>query len=304
MMTLKSIARALGGEVSGHQVVAPGPGHSRHDRSLAVFVDGNNPDGFRVHSFSGDEWKTCRDYVKQRLGLSDTPSRPLRPVIVERKPEKDDIDRTAFALSIWQEARSIAGTPVQSYLALRGIDLVRLPEGLGEALRWHPACPWESGKHGAMVALLTDARTCEPRAVHRTAITPQGQKIGTKMLGPAAGCVVRLWPDETVTQGLVLGEGIETTLAAATRLDGLKGTLLTPAWAACSAVGMAKFPALSGIEALTLLVDHDKSGAGQRAALECAGRWTMAGKEVTTLMPPNEGEDFADVTEKIVRGAA
>lgn len=303
-MNLKHIARLLGGEVSGQQVVAPGPGHSRHDRSMAVFVDGNNPDGFRVHSFSGDDWKTCRDYVKQRLGLSDTPSRPFRPVIVEPKPEKVDRDRAAFALSIWREARSIAGTPAEGYLKSRGIDLARPPEGLGEALRWHPACPWEGGKHGAMVGLLTDAQTCEPRAIHRTAITAEGRKVDKRMLGPAAGCVVRLWPDETVTTGLVLGEGIETTLAAATRLDGLKGTALTPAWAACSAVGMAKFPVLPGIEALTLLTDNDKSGAGQRAALECAGRWTMAGKEVSTLMPPNEGEDFADVTEKIVRGAA
>jgi len=303
-MNLKHIARLLGGEVSGQQVVAPGPGHSKHDRSMAVFLDSNNPDGFRVHSFSGDDWKTCRDYVKQRLGLPDAPSRPFRPVIVEPKPERDDSNRTAFALSIWKEGRTIAGTAVQAYLGSRGIDLARLPEGLGEALRWHPACPWENGKHGAMVALMTDARTCEPKAVHRTAITSQGQKIGKKMIGPAGGCVVRLWPDEAVTQGLVLGEGIETTLAAATRLDGLKGTALTPAWAACSAVGMAKFPVLPGVEALTLLVDNDKSGAGQRAALECAGRWTMAGKEVTTLMPPNEGEDFADITLQIARGAA
>ena len=36
---------------------------------------------------------------------------------------------------------------------------------------------------------------------------------------------------------------------------------------------MAKFPVLAGIGALTLLVDHDESGAGQRAAEECAARW-------------------------------
>jgi hypothetical protein len=26
-------------------------------------------------------------------------------------------------------------------------------------------------------------------------------------LGPTAGCVIRLWPDEAVTLGLVIGEG-------------------------------------------------------------------------------------------------
>jgi putative DNA primase/helicase len=302
MMNLKSIARALGGEVSRQQVLAPGPGHSKHDRSMAVFLDTHNPDGFRVHSFSGDSWQLCRDHVKQRLGIPGEPSRTFEPRIVEAKPERDDRDRTLYAMRIWGEARDLNGTVALTYLVSRGIDLGRLPP-LRHALRWHPACPWEGGKHGAMIGLLTDAITGEPRAIHRTALTPQGQKIDRKMLGPAGGCVVRLWPDEMVTQGLVLGEGIETTLSAATRLDH-NGRSLTPAWAACSAGNLAKFPVLAGIGALTLLVDNDKSGTGQRAALECADRWTSGGKEVTTLMPSNEGEDFADVTIQIVRGAA
>jgi putative DNA primase/helicase len=121
------------------------------------------------------------------------------------------------------------------------------------------------------------------------------------MLGPSGGCVVRLWPDETITHGLVFGEGIETTLAAATGLGEYKGTSLTPAWAACSAGAMAKFPVLPGIECLTLLVDHDKSGAGQRAAMECAGRWNMADREVIRLIPINPGQDFNDL---ISEGAA
>ena len=114
------------------------------------------------------------------------------------------------------------------------------------------------------------------------------------MLGPSAGCVVRLWPDEAVTTGLVLGEGIETTLAAATCIEH-RGTRLAPAWAACSAGAMAKFPILPGVEALTLLVDNDESGAGQRAAAECSSRWTSAGRDVFRLMPTITGQDFADL---------
>jgi hypothetical protein len=304
MTSLKSIARALGGDVSGNQVVAPGPGHSKYDRSLAVFIDGANSDGFRVHSFSGDDWKLCRDHVKARLGIADGPAlRPAPAPIRDVNLVKDDSARTDYALRIWHEARPIMGTPAAVYLASRGVDLGRLPQGLAEALRWHPSCPWEDGKHGAMIGLMTDATTCAPKAIHRTAITPQGKKVEKKMLGPVAGCIIRLWPDETVTTGLVLGEGIETTLAAATRLDH-KGTSLIPAWAACSAGAMAKFPVVPGIEVLTLLVDHDRSGAGQRAAIECAGRWTTADREVNRLMPPTEGDDFADVASEIARGAA
>jgi hypothetical protein len=112
--------------------------------------------------------------------------------------------------------------------------------------------------------------------------------------GPIKGCVIRLWPDEWVTLGLVLGEGIETVLAAATRIE-YRGTLLQPAWAAGNANNLEEFPILSGIEALTVLVDHDKNGRGQRATAECARRWTAAGREVIQLIPRIPGRDFADM---------
>ena len=89
----------------------------------------------------------------------------------------------------------------------------------------------------------------------------------------------------------MLGEGIETTLAAATRIEH-RGTLLQPAWAAGSAGNMAKFPVLCGVNSLTLLVDNDESGAGQRAADECAAQWETRGREVTWLTPNISNADF------------
>ena len=68
-LDLKTLARALGGEVSGGQVLAPGPGHSAADRSLSVKLDNNAPDGFLVNSFSTDDPIECKDYVRQKLGL-------------------------------------------------------------------------------------------------------------------------------------------------------------------------------------------------------------------------------------------
>ena len=61
----------------------------------------------------------------------------------------------------------------------------------------------------------TDARSDHGRrcGIQRTALTPDAQKIDRKMLGPAG--VVQLWP---AGKRLVIGEGLETTLAAATRL--------------------------------------------------------------------------------------
>src|SRR5215467_9521388 len=69
MLDLRSIAHALGGDVSKGQVLAPGPGHSAADRSLSVKPDPGAPDGFIVHSFAGDDAITCKDYVREKMGL-------------------------------------------------------------------------------------------------------------------------------------------------------------------------------------------------------------------------------------------
>src|SRR5262249_10714225 len=52
---LPTLARALGGEIRGNQILAPGPGHSAVDRSLAIRLDPAAPDGFFVHSFANDD---------------------------------------------------------------------------------------------------------------------------------------------------------------------------------------------------------------------------------------------------------
>src|SRR5262249_7361210 len=69
-MNLRQLAAALSGEISGAQVLAPGPGHSPADRSLSVKLEPDAPDGFVVHSFAGDDPITCRDHVRAKLGLS------------------------------------------------------------------------------------------------------------------------------------------------------------------------------------------------------------------------------------------
>jgi hypothetical protein len=94
MKSLRQIAHALGGEVRKEQVRAPGPGHSAHDRSMSVKLSAKNPDGFIVNSFAGDDPIVCRDYVKEKLGMTSTfqPSRKLNghtdPAAVMRRVKK------------------------------------------------------------------------------------------------------------------------------------------------------------------------------------------------------------------------
>jgi hypothetical protein len=53
--------------------------------------------------------------------------------------------------------------------------------------------------------------------------------------------VVKLWPTGST---LVIGEGLETTLAAATRIP-YRGAPLRPAWSAISSGGLSRFPVIS-----------------------------------------------------------
>ena len=55
--------------------------------------------------------------------------------------------------------------------------------------------------------------TGQPTGIHRIALTADAQKIDRMMLGPAG--VVQLWPAD---KQLVIGEGLETVLAAATQV--------------------------------------------------------------------------------------
>jgi putative DNA primase/helicase len=108
MMDLRAIARALGGEVTGREVLAPGPSHSRKDRSLSVRLSPTARDGFIVYSFAGDVRRECREHVRNRLGLlGDTgplrPSEARRPAL-EPRPVDDGRDR---ALPLWRRRQSI-----------------------------------------------------------------------------------------------------------------------------------------------------------------------------------------------------
>jgi AAA domain len=71
-ITVQELHRALGGEITrgknGPQVLCPGPGHSKQDRSLAV-MPASDGDGFVVHSHAGDDAIVCKDHVRRKLGL-------------------------------------------------------------------------------------------------------------------------------------------------------------------------------------------------------------------------------------------
>jgi putative DNA primase/helicase len=193
-----------------------------------------------------------------------------------------------FGAELWRACRPLGGEGL-AYLQAR---CCVIPPRDGD-LRWHPALKHPpSGLIGpALVALVTDAVSGTPLTLHRTWVQGDGSKAPVQparmLLGGhrKQGGVVRLWPDEAVTHGLGVAEGIETALSLA--------HAIAPVWACIDAGNLAAMPVLEGIEALTIAADHDD--AGLAAANTCADRWARAGAEVRLVVPDRRMTDLNDV---------
>ena len=162
-MTLdpREVARGLGGNVSGRNVVAPGPGHSRTDRSLSIKIDPAAPDGFIVYSFAGDDAIAYRDHVRAALGLSVWERLGEQPLSSRLRfvARHDDTAKRSVALRIWNEAHNPRGTVAANYLASRGLTLTG--EVAVNVIRFHPGLKLDGVLVGGMVALLRDITTNE-----------------------------------------------------------------------------------------------------------------------------------------------
>ncbi|WP_162240607.1 toprim domain-containing protein [Methylobacterium sp. Leaf108] len=248
-----------------------------------------------MHSHAGDDWRAVKDHVMARLGRPVSRRGDVSPRTEARAkamhfPNAGMIERSRRAVDLLDQARDPQGTLVERYLASRAL---RLPDRAPEVLRFHPSCPFGDSRMPTMIAALRSIITDELQAVHRTALTAEGAKVGRKMLGPAGGAAVKLDADAEITAGLVIGEGIETCLAA-------QQLGLRPVWALGSVGAIRAFPVLPGIEHLTILVETDDGGASAAAVQECGTRWHGAGREVT-LAASRIGGDMNDAIREARR---
>jgi hypothetical protein len=245
-----------------------------------------------------------REAVEHLTGEQPVPSKP-RPCPEEAPKRQPEDDANQHVLRV--AAHIVGGrgpvwdSPGKEYLSVaRKIDADAIADVLQstDAIGWNPDVLFREPGHaldgkrlGAIIGIMTDPVTAKPTGgISRTYIGPAGKKVGkAKNLGPAG--IVRLTPDEDVTHGLFLAEGLETALAAMS-----KG--LRPAWSTGSTSIMAKIPVFGGVESITILADHDENGAGERAAHEAERRWREAGREVRVWVPATRG----DFNDEIMRG--
>jgi putative DNA primase/helicase len=225
-------------------------------------------------------------YVENRFD-DEVRTRAGRPLPRAVAPTRHEV-LSDYGRQLWHACRPVSGD-ARAYLEAR---CCVIPPEDGD-LRYLPALKHTpSGYIGpALVALVTDAVTREPLTLHRTWIKANGDKADVDpprmLLGGhrKAGGVVRLWPDEAVTHGMGIAEGIETALSLAHAFQ--------PAWACIDAANMAGLAPLDGVDSLLIAADHDDAGIA--AAEACGARWVDAGKEVGIVVPDTHKTDLNDL---------
>jgi len=269
-----------------HRLTCPHCSRGKRDKTLGVTV-GDAGDGV-AHCFRCEYVETHQP-ERPGSGLQPKPQRPpaqqVRRVVAPQQQRHETLSDAGRAL--WKTTRSITpDSPAGRYLIARRC---KLPPP-GSHLRELPTHRHPSGHVGpCMVALLTDFETSEPRSLHFTWLGEGGKKADVSpprllLAGHAkAGAVCRLWPDEYVSGGLGLGEGIETALSLAHGYE--------PVWAAIDAGNLAALHVMAGIECLLIACDRDP--AGEKAARACARRWAAAGVDV--LITKQDSNDVNDI---------
>ncbi|WP_347264293.1 toprim domain-containing protein [Nitrobacter sp.] len=285
-MTAETIAKALGGHRAGATWMARCPAHDDSRPSLSISAGRHGKVLVRCHA--GCDQRDLIAALSKRA-LWDATSKCHGGIArkhrkkLEREPDPYAKARTEAALAIWRVSQDIAGSPAETYLRSRGLDLPVSP-----ALRFHAGLKHPSGGvWPAMVALVVNGETGLPIAIHRTFLARDGHgkapvDPAKMMLGPCRGGAVRLGKPGSV---LMVGEGIETCLAAMQATE-------NAAWAALSTSGLRSLDLPRDVCDLIVLADGDEPG--EAAAQHCARRWQREGRCVRIARPP-QGMDFNDL---------
>lgn len=281
----------------------------------------------------GRDMSTALRWLAQeyRIGADPAARRALerereRRVETERRMAerraKEAKGRWIGALKIWRAAAA-SDPMLEAYLAARGVDLGAIG-GVPVSLRYAPALrcygkPEGTARRGAvevegpaMVAVIGAGGKF--RGVHRTWITPEGRarmpggaKVPKKTIGLTGGLAG--WPVRFAKPAarVVVGEGIETTLAAWGALGGAAA-----GWSAETPRSLdplvpgprgAKWLPPPGTREVLLLGEGSKARGDDlaEAYAQAKARLEALGPRVRVWVPPSGwwgGEDAADLAER------
>ncbi len=202
--------------------------------------------------------RTFREVVTDALNRSEPRQKPsARP----KATIADEAEKAKKAGGTWAKAGPDDGT-IKEYFAGRGIHLDAVPDCLRVA-------PSDNSKLGVkmIVAWVSSPGEKQTIAVHRTYLDAEGKRTEKRMFGPCRGRGVWLAPP---APEIIVGEGIETTLAAMVAMG-------IPGVAALSTSGMRTIEIPDTVKKVHILVDEDENRAGQKAAITFAERLEREG---------------------------
>lgn len=259
---------------AGQEWKACCPLHQDRSPSFTIFDDGKRFQCFGCGA-SGD----VLDFIQRLHGVglrdaADMLTGGYAPTIeVEPLPAKDRGDRLDEARAIWRNAEPPQGTPVETYLRWRGLDLAIPPTIRFAQLRY--------GRKGrdypCLVAAVAGADN-RLSGIQRTYLADDGRGKAAVAkpklsLGRVSGGAIRLAP---AAANLIVCEGLEDGLT-------LQQELGAAVWVAA---GASMLPAMRLPELVrSIAIGGDADEAGREAADKAAKAFTRRGIETRVFFP-------------------
>lgn len=267
---------------SGHEYKACCPFHSDRTPSLTLY---QTKAGWRWQCFGCSKGGDVIDWLAalHRLTVADA-ARMLAggsvpSVHVATPPPADKAHQGEQARKVWADAMPITGTPAETYLRRRNIDI-----GLPDCLRF--ARLRFAGEVRPMLIAAVAGPDNRVQAVHRIVLKDDGSKAdldGGKVkfsLGPVMGGAIRL---TGAGNGMLVCVGIE---------DGL--TLLQQqaqaVWAVTGDVALPAVQLPAGVR--SVVVAHDNDASGKAAGKKTANKLASEGRQVRLILPLLGFKDF------------
>ena len=209
-------------------------------------------------------------------------SRIARRTSVERKPDHDDARRSEAALAIWQSAQPAQGTPLETYLATRGIDLPP-----PDVLRFHAGLKHHSGGiWPMMVALVTNGADGMPVASTHISC-PRWRREGADRSTEDDARPMSRWRGAPCRAGRCADDW-----GRCRDLPRRHAGIRPPRMGCAFDIGPAFLQSADHVCDVIVLADGDE--AGEAAARDCGSRWKRQGRRVRIARPP-QGMDFNDM---------
>ena len=282
-MDAAELVRELGGTWNGSNGKARCPAH--HDRKPSLSVTEGKGGKILVKCHAGCSQEAVIAELRMRgLWPSQTKHRHQEKFFSENEHDEEE-ERIRRARGFFMGHKPVAGTPGETYLEYRGLD-VKIPETIACQLKVDET---QKGKPIPAMVVPILSHDGDFIGAHVTRLKPSGRGKSTKKNAKRTygvlkgrGGAIRLHPAATK---MAIAEGIETALAVH-QITGL------PVWAGISASNMKNVVFPPEVKKVIIAADNDK--VGREAAEALGNRLAREGRTVRVAVPKGKGKDWLD----------